>query len=324
MRPGNMGLVETIPNERGRVCRSNPVPGHEEGVVRRAGTKLRKMKTIWLRSLGVLALLLSAGRVGQAQAYTPPPPPLTVDPCAVVPRSAAAPVDPKGKAVVCLPAAPAPAPAPSAADQFPFPGDVKGKAAGAEAFPYPGDAPAKAAKPAGSKTADEFPYPGESSSSPDAVPEGNTPKYVPDAPAGGGKAPNGEDSSSSSSSSSSDDAAPAGDDKGPDTDAGKTASPRGRRPLPKVSALSPDERVTQDLEVAKFYTDRGNFQAAYLRTKDAIKAMPEDAESHFALARAAEKLQKKEEAAAEYALYLKLDPAGDKTAAAQKALSQLR
>ncbi len=82
--------------------------------------------------------------------------------------------------------------------------------------------------------------------------------------------------------------------------------------------------MSEDLDVAKFYSDRGNFQAAYLRAKDATKLMPDDAEAHFALAQAAEKLKRKDEAAIEYAVYLKLDPTGQKTVAAQRALSQLR
>ncbi len=94
--------------------------------------------------------------------------------------------------------------------------------------------------------------------------------------------------------------------------------------MPKVSAQSPDDRVTEDLKVAKFYSDLGNFQAAYMRSKDATQAMPDDAESHFALAQAAEKLKKKDEAVAEYSMYLKLDPAGDRTAAAERALKVLR
>ena len=234
------------------------------------------------------------------------------------------PVDPKSKPVVCPSPATeaAPASGDSTAKQFPFPGDAPAaNKPAAEAFPFPGDAAHKAAAPpkpdaaAGSSTtADQFPYPGETSKSPDAVPEGNTPRYVPDAP----------DSSSSSSSSSSSDTGGAGEpDKASDAGDG-TALPKGRRPLPKVSALSPDERVTEDLNVAKFYTDRGNFQAAYLRAKDATKTLPDDAESHFALAQAAQKLQKKDEAAAEYVLYLKLDPVGDKRAVAQRALAQLK
>jgi Tfp pilus assembly protein PilF len=94
--------------------------------------------------------------------------------------------------------------------------------------------------------------------------------------------------------------------------------------LPKVSALSPDERVTEDLNVAKFYVGRGNYEAAYLRSKDATKVMPDDAESHFSLAQAAQKLKKNDEAIAEYTLYLKLDPGGDWAKAAERALTELR
>ena len=90
-----------------------------------------------------------------------------------------------------------------------------------------------------------------------------------------------------------------------------------------MKAQSPDERVTEDLNVAKFYSGRGNFEAAYLRGKDATQTMPNDAESHFVLAEAARKLQKKDEAIAEYNAYLKLDPAGDWSKAAEKALSEL-
>jgi hypothetical protein len=215
-------------------------------------------------------------------------------------------VDPKAKPVVCPPpSAPNAAAKPSAAEQFPFPGE-----AAAPEAPKPG-----AGKAGVGKVADQFPYPGETSASPDAVPEGNTPRYVPD----------GASSGDSSSSSSGNPAAADDLDKARDKAAADDAAkPSGRRPLHKVSALSPDERVTEDLDVAKFYSGRGNFQAAYLRSKDATKIMPEDAESHFALAQAAEKLQKKDEAAAEYALYLKLDPAGDKTAAAKRALALLK
>nr|WP_246302094.1 tetratricopeptide repeat protein [Granulicella arctica] len=51
--------------------------------------------------------------------------------------------------------------------------------------------------------------------------------------------------------------------------------------------------------------------------------MPNDAESHFRLAQAAEKLKKKDEAVAEYNAYLKLDPGGDWAQEAQRSLSEL-
>ncbi len=282
---------------------------------------------------------------GMAQKYVPPPPPLTVDPCMAVanpllPRDPAA-KDPPPCPPPVTEKGPAPAGAPggkTAADEFPFPGDPMPAAAktAAEQFPYPRSLPAPAtppqgpSSPAAGKAADQFPYPGETSKSPDAVPEGDTKRYVPDAPAPGESPAGGQEGSSSSSSSSgsgssgasssssSDDTPPgAGDDAG-------STRPRGRRQLPKVSAVTPEDRAAEDLDVAKFYSDRGNFQAAYLRAKDATKQLPEDAESHFALAQAAERLKRKDEAVTEYALYLKLNPSGQKTAAAQRALSQLR
>ena len=297
------------------------------------------------RSVGVILLMVPG--VCLAQKYVPPPPPLTVDPCAVQPN-AKFPVapDPKAKPPVCPPpgtvlsAPAATGAAPAAADAFPFPGDAApvkpagvtaAKPSAADQFPFPGSTPAAA--PAAAKpgsAGDQFPYPGETNKSPDAVPEGNTPRYVPDSPASGSGSSSSQpmpgspdNSSSSSSSSSGSDALPSGgDDAAKSEDDAAPVKPRHR--LPKVSAQSPDDRVTEDLNVARFYSAHGNFEAAYLRSKDATKAMPDDAESHFALAQAAEKLRKKDEAAAEYALYLKLDPSGEKTALAQKALAGLQ
>ncbi len=55
-----------------------------------------------------------------------------------------------------------------------------------------------------------------------------------------------------------------------------------------------------------------------------MKLQADDPEAHFALAQLAQQLGKKAEAAAEYASYLKLDPDGDSSRAAQKALTLLR
>jgi tetratricopeptide (TPR) repeat protein len=114
------------------------------------------------------------------------------------------------------------------------------------------------------------------------------------------------------------------DDAKPADAADARRAKKGRRALPKVSALSQDERVTEDLSVAKFYSSRGNYEAAYLRSKDATTLMPDDAESHYRLAEAAQKLKKNDEAITEYNLYLKLDPGGDWAEAAQKALLDLK
>ena len=86
---------------------------------------------------------------------------------------------------------------------------------------------------------------------------------------------------------------------------------------------TPDERVDEDINVAKFYYSRENYMAAYMRSKDAVKTEPNYAETHFYLARAAEKMKKLDEAKAEYQAYLKLSPGGDNAKAAQKALESL-
>lgn len=310
--------------------------------------KLGEMTSRMYRRV-LLPLVLVSG-VGMAQKYEPLPPPLTVDPCATQPNPKI-PADPKAKPPVCPPPAPAgAAPASPAADPFPFPGSSAPAAQGAnppaakpstaDQFPFPGsdtpaasgapDAPAPAKK---GSTADQFPYPGETSKSPDAVPEGDTPRYVPDSPVPSGTAPApkseaGDDGSSSSSSSSSSSLPTAADDAEPDNtkpaDTADTTKKKGRRALPKVSAQSPDERVTEDLNVAKFYSSRGNYEAAYLRSKDATTVMPDDAESHYRLAQAAQKLKKNDEAITEYNLYLKLDPGGDWTKETEEALSELQ
>jgi tetratricopeptide (TPR) repeat protein len=138
------------------------------------------------------------------------------------------------------------------------------------------------------------------------------------------------DSSSSSSSSSSadrhDTATPADgsplDDKGDNPGAAVRSA---RRKLPKVEKLQSDEeRAAEDLDVAKFYEQAGNLNAAYLRARDAVKVQPSDPEAHFLLGHLAQKLNKRNEAIAEYNSYLQLEPDGEKIKQARKALTQLQ
>ena len=97
------------------------------------------------------------------------------------------------------------------------------------------------------------------------------------------------------------------------------------RKLPKPKRVqSDDERVDEDLNVAKFYMRDENYQGAYLRAKDAVKVQPEYSAAHFALAETAQKLKKKDEAIAEYEAYLKMDPDGEKAKAAKSALADLK
>jgi Tfp pilus assembly protein PilF len=84
-----------------------------------------------------------------------------------------------------------------------------------------------------------------------------------------------------------------------------------------------DDRVDEDLSVSHYYLQSGDSQGSYLRAKDAVKTEPDYAPTHFALAEAAKKLKKNEEALAEYNAYLKLDPDGEHAKAAEKAASEL-
>lgn len=134
----------------------------------------------------------------------------------------------------------------------------------------------------------------------------------------------GSDTDSSSSSSSGSDSAdsPSGDPAG---DTGDTPHPTTRRRLPKVENLQTnEERVDEDLKVAKFYSDAGDLDAAYLRVRDAVKYLPNDPDTHFALAYVAQKLKKREEAIAEYNNYLWLAPDGERIKDARKALNELQ
>ncbi len=181
---------------------------------------------------------------------------------------------------------------PSTAQQFPFPGEPARPAAEPSA-------PASA-QPKGS-AATEHPFPTTS------------PPRLPDADSSG--------SSSSSSGSSSDDpnAAP---DSGPPL-SGEGSSTHRR--LPKVKRVqTDDERVDEDLNVAKFYMGDENFQGAYLRAKEAVKIQPDYSAAHFTLGQVAEKMKKKDEAIVEYKTYLKLDPDGEQAKQAKRALAELQ
>ena len=201
--------------------------------------------------------------------------------------------------------------------RFPFPGEGSPAApgAGSPRAPVP-DAPGVGGAGKGDAR-DEFPFPGE-----------------PGKPGAAGGS--GENSSSSSSSSSDD--APAADvmpgdspdgsgPKGKGSDAG--AAPQGRHLLHRVNPIgtklqTDDEREAEDLDIAHYYTQTGNLKGAYLRSQDAVKTAPDDPNAHFALAEIALKLNKRDEAIAEYDACLKHDPADKEAKAARKELARLK
>ncbi len=209
------------------------------------------------------------------------------------------------------PAAPCPAPN-QTPDQSakPCPPPTVKKPSAAEQFPFPGETAKPANPPA---NAPDSPAPSTTPS--DAATQHPFPTQPPP------KLP-GDDSSSSSRSPDDADPVP-GDDS-----ATKGDPPEGtsvHRKLPKVKRVqTDDERVDEDLNVAKFYFRDENYQGAYLRAKDAINVQPDYSTPHFVLAQIAQKMKKKDEAIAEYQAYLKLDPEGEKAKEARRALAELQ
>ncbi len=117
----------------------------------------------------------------------------------------------------------------------------------------------------------------------------------------------------------------AGADKPNDPDEDAPTDKFPRRRLPKVRNLQTDEdRETEDLTVARFYIDKGNWNAAYLRSKDAVQHGPDDPDAHLLLAEVAQKLHKKDEAVAEYNAIFKLDASDRQIKTARKALANLK
>jgi Tetratricopeptide repeat len=205
----------------------------------------------------------------------------------------------------CTPAKPQP----SSDDPFPFPGEPAKSLNAAPAAPdAPAPAPSNNAKPAPpASDNDDHPFP--------------------TAPAA--KLPGSDDSNSSSSGSSSSSSSSSSDNHGeddgtPDLPPGAEGTSVHRHPLPKVTHVqSDDERVDEDITVAKFYMNDENFAGALLRAKEAVKIQPDYSLAHFTLAQVLQKMKKKDEAIAEYQAYLKLDPDGEKAKAAKAALEEL-
>jgi hypothetical protein len=232
------------------------------------------------------AFLLSAASFAQTAPTQNPP----AAPCPVPSQPPSQTTDQSGKP--CAP--PAPAKKPSVAEQFPFPGSSTKTDKPAN----PADSPNPTTTPSDAATQHPFPT--------------QPPPKLPG------------DDSSSSSSSSSDDSNPAPDDN-PNAKGDPPEGTSVHRKLPKVKRVqTDDERVDEDLTVAKFYLRDENYQGAYLRAKDATKVQPEYSAAHFALAEIAQKMKKKDEAIVEYQTYLKLDPEGEKAKAAKKALADLQ
>ncbi len=258
--------------------------------------------------LGVIAVAAALAICGAALCHaqsTPNAPAVNTAPCSVTPQP-----DPCGSK-------PAAGSKPSSTEKFPFPGEPSAPAANAS--PGLGGVPDAPGTPQKKDAAKDFPFPGEPAPGAPAKP---------DASAG------------SSSSSSDDDASPVDPGATPSPAAGgapgmkdagstgSTATP-GRHLLHRVNPVgsklqSTEEREAEDLDIAHYYTQTGNLQGAYLRSKDAVTLVPNDADAHFALAETALKLNKRDEAVAEYSACLKLDASDKEIKESRKALARLK
>jgi hypothetical protein len=189
--------------------------------------------------------------------------------------------------------------------------------------PEPG-APAAAAPDTNAvPAAKRFPFPGEQPDAPTTAAPDAKPSPLQDAGSSGSAPP--PDTSSSSSSD------PQGGSVGPladapdDDEAAKAAAARksARHKLPPIARQSPDERVAEDLQIASFYMDDKNYRGAYGRATDAVAIAADDPNTQFALAEAARKLGKLDEALTHYKLCLTLDPIPKVKKSAEKAIKDM-
>jgi hypothetical protein len=166
-------------------------------------------------------------------------------------------------------------------------------------------------------TADDNPFPEDISkkaaaaagnAAPDAPPPGTTPP-----PNGSSKATDPADNSAPATSSSRTGLRGLDDADTPESRISDGAG--GYIYNPKLAA--------QDVKVAGFYLDNGNFEGAYSRFKEATKVDPGNCDAVFGLAEAARGLKRNSEAADNYRIYLDAVPNGSKAKAAKKALAAL-
>ncbi len=86
---------------------------------------------------------------------------------------------------------------------------------------------------------------------------------------------------------------------------------------------TPTQRFAEDLQVASFYQGIGNFMGAYMRAKDAVSLVGDNPDARLALADAARKLGKLDEAEQNYKKCLELDPTPKTKKTAEVALKEM-
>ena len=77
------------------------------------------------------------------------------------------------------------------------------------------------------------------------------------------------------------------------------------------------------MQVGRYYLNDGDYQGAYGRFEEAARLDPANIDAIYGLAEAADKLHHKDEALANYKLYLEVAPNGSQAKAARRALEGL-
>jgi tetratricopeptide (TPR) repeat protein len=83
-------------------------------------------------------------------------------------------------------------------------------------------------------------------------------------------------------------------------------------------------KAAKDIEVGNYYFKRKNYVAAESRFREALKYKDNDAEATFKLAVCLEKMNRPDEALAEYENYLKILPFGPEAPEVKKAIERLK
>ena len=156
--------------------------------------------------------------------------------------------------------------------------------------------------------AQQFPYPGEQPAGSLRLSSGDVKPAPPGGlqDAGSSGAVRVSSSSDSGYSSSNADNAPASPDADDTSVPTKTRS--SRRNLKAEPVKTSSQQFDEDLQVAAFYQNDGNFMGAYMRAKDAVSISADNPDARLALADAARKLGKLDEAEQNYKKCLQLDP----------------
>jgi Tetratricopeptide repeat len=214
-------------------------------------------------------------------------------------------------------------PVPSnAAQQFPYPGETTAPTQPTPNAPSSVNAPD--AQQAPKNPAQQFPFPGEQ---PDGSSSSSSPGGVKPAPPGGFQDAGSSGSSSSSSSSDSGYSSSKADDAPASPDGDDTSVPTktrsSRRNLKAEPVKTSSQQFDEDLQVAGFYQNDGNFKGAYMRAKDAVSISADNPDARLALADAARKLGKLDEAEQNYKKCLQLDPVPKTKKAAEAALKEM-